>query len=132
MSVSGQIPLRDIPADRVDRPLTAFARDYAKGEETGLHVHARAQLRRRFERFVLNQVLSAVTSAPGSRFSAAPYRSSSPSAASLRPKAMPPSPRLPAAAPSSNACSQPSSSPVSGSVPPYQRSVAPPSSVGIR
>lgn len=44
MSLSGQIPLRDIPADRVDRPLAAFAHDYAEGEETGLHVHARAQL----------------------------------------------------------------------------------------
>lgn len=44
MSLNGQIRLRDIPADRVDRPLAAFARDYAEGEETGLHVHARAQL----------------------------------------------------------------------------------------
>ncbi len=44
MSLSGQIPLRDIPADRVDRPLAAFARDYAEGEEVGLHLHARAQL----------------------------------------------------------------------------------------
>ncbi len=35
---------RTIAHDRVDRPLAAFARDYAPGEDTGWHRHERAQL----------------------------------------------------------------------------------------
>ena len=46
MSGNGHIPAprRDIPQDRVDRPLAAFARDYAEGEEVPRHSHDRAQL----------------------------------------------------------------------------------------
>jgi AraC-like DNA-binding protein/mannose-6-phosphate isomerase-like protein (cupin superfamily) len=33
-----------LPQDAVDRPLAAFMRDYADGESTGRHSHARAQL----------------------------------------------------------------------------------------
>lgn len=53
METSGQIlspngqasaPRRDIPQDRVDRPLGAFARDYAEGEAVPRHSHDRAQL----------------------------------------------------------------------------------------
>jgi AraC-like DNA-binding protein len=43
MSLIGQ-NLRTIAHERVDRPLAAFARDYAEGEATGWHAHARAQL----------------------------------------------------------------------------------------
>jgi AraC-like DNA-binding protein len=39
-----QAPRRDLPHDRVDRPLTAFMRDYADGEAVPRHVHERAQL----------------------------------------------------------------------------------------
>ena len=35
---------RDLPHDRVDRPLTAFSRDYADGESVPRHTHERAQL----------------------------------------------------------------------------------------
>lgn len=35
---------RTLPQEHVDRPLTAFARDYRDGEDTGWHHHARAQL----------------------------------------------------------------------------------------
>ncbi len=35
---------RDLPQDRVDRPLAAFARDYADGEAVPRHIHERAQL----------------------------------------------------------------------------------------
>jgi AraC-like DNA-binding protein len=35
---------RDLPHDRVDRPLAAFARDYADGEMVPRHAHDRAQL----------------------------------------------------------------------------------------
>jgi AraC-like DNA-binding protein len=35
---------RDLPQDRVDRPLAAFARDYADGEAVPRHAHGRAQL----------------------------------------------------------------------------------------
>ena len=46
LSGNGHIgaPRRDIPQDRVDRPLAAFARDYAEGEEVPRHSHNRAQL----------------------------------------------------------------------------------------
>lgn len=44
MSTSGQPRYRDIPQDRVDRPLAAYAQDYPDGHETGRHIHARAQL----------------------------------------------------------------------------------------
>ncbi|HEY4254640.1 MAG TPA: helix-turn-helix transcriptional regulator, partial [Roseomonas sp.] len=44
MSANGQPPYRDIAQDRVDRPLAAYARDYADGHDTGRHIHARAQL----------------------------------------------------------------------------------------
>jgi AraC-like DNA-binding protein len=37
-------PRRDLPQDGVNRPLAAFARDYAEGEAVPLHRHARAQL----------------------------------------------------------------------------------------
>lgn len=37
-------PRRDIPHDRVDRPLAAFMRDYAEGEGVPRHTHERAQL----------------------------------------------------------------------------------------
>jgi AraC-like DNA-binding protein len=37
-------PRRDLPQDGVDRPLSAFARDYADGEAVPRHAHARAQL----------------------------------------------------------------------------------------
>jgi AraC-like DNA-binding protein/uncharacterized RmlC-like cupin family protein len=43
MSRIGQ-NLRTVAQERVDRPLAAFARDYAPGEDTGWHAHARAQL----------------------------------------------------------------------------------------
>ncbi len=35
---------RDLPQDRVDRPLSVFARDYADGEAVPRHAHERAQL----------------------------------------------------------------------------------------
>jgi AraC-like DNA-binding protein/mannose-6-phosphate isomerase-like protein (cupin superfamily) len=35
---------RPLPEDSVNRPLAAFQRDYADGESTGRHSHARAQL----------------------------------------------------------------------------------------
>jgi AraC-like DNA-binding protein len=46
LSPNGQIaaPRRDIAQDRVDRPLAAFARDYAEGETVPRHSHDRAQL----------------------------------------------------------------------------------------
>lgn len=44
LSANGQAPRRDIPQDRVDRPLAAFARDYAEGEAVPRHSHDRAQL----------------------------------------------------------------------------------------
>ncbi|WP_198369038.1 AraC family transcriptional regulator [Roseomonas rosulenta] len=44
LSRNGQAPRRDIPQDRVDRPLAAFARDYAEGETVPRHSHDRAQL----------------------------------------------------------------------------------------
>lgn len=44
MSPNGQIHPRTLAQERVDRPLAAFARDYADGEDTGWHSHARAQL----------------------------------------------------------------------------------------
>ena len=37
-------PRRDIPQDRVDRPLAAFARDYPEGDTVPRHSHDRAQL----------------------------------------------------------------------------------------
>lgn len=37
-------PRRDLPQDRVDRPLAAFARDYGDGEAVPRHSHDRAQL----------------------------------------------------------------------------------------
>jgi AraC-like DNA-binding protein len=43
MSRFGQNP-RTVAQEKVDRPLAAFARDYAEGEKTGWHDHARAQL----------------------------------------------------------------------------------------
>jgi AraC-like DNA-binding protein len=43
MSLIGQ-NLRTLAHEKVDRPLAAFARDYAEGEATGWHAHARAQL----------------------------------------------------------------------------------------
>ena len=43
MSLIGQNP-RTAAQENVDRPLAAFARDYAQGEATGWHDHARAQL----------------------------------------------------------------------------------------
>eukprot|EP01031_Cornospumella_fuschlensis_P010309 gene10309-12639_t len=42
MSLIGQ-NLRTIAHEQVDRPLAGFARDYAEGEATGWHGHARAQ-----------------------------------------------------------------------------------------
>ncbi|MDB5371214.1 MAG: Transcriptional regulator, AraC family [Roseomonas sp.] len=42
MSPYGQAPA--LPAEQVDRPLAAFARDYAGGLSTSLHSHGRAQL----------------------------------------------------------------------------------------
>jgi AraC-like DNA-binding protein len=44
LSQNGQAPRSDIPQDRVDRPLAAFARDYADGETVPRHKHDRAQL----------------------------------------------------------------------------------------
>jgi AraC-like DNA-binding protein len=46
LSKSSQVPASrlPLPQDAVDRPLAAFMRDYADGEETGRHSHARAQL----------------------------------------------------------------------------------------
>lgn len=46
LSRTGQIPSlrRPLPQDAVDRPLAVFRRDYADGEATGRHSHARAQL----------------------------------------------------------------------------------------
>ncbi len=45
MSQTRQAPLRaDLPQDGVDRPLAAFARDYADGEDVPRHSHERAQL----------------------------------------------------------------------------------------
>ncbi len=53
MATSGQIlsangqdaaPRRDLPQDRVDRPLAAFARDYPEGDAVPRHSHDRAQL----------------------------------------------------------------------------------------
>jgi len=43
MSLIGQ-NLRTLAQEQVDRPLAGFARDYAQGEDTGWHAHARAQL----------------------------------------------------------------------------------------
>jgi AraC-like DNA-binding protein len=43
MSLIGQ-NRRSLAQERVDRPLAAFARDYADGEDTGWHAHGRAQL----------------------------------------------------------------------------------------
>jgi len=43
MSLIGQ-NLRTLAQEQVDRPLAGFARDYAQGEATGWHAHARAQL----------------------------------------------------------------------------------------
>lgn len=40
---SGSAPIRDLPHDRVDRPLAGFARDYGPSS-TGWHTHERAQL----------------------------------------------------------------------------------------
>ncbi|NKC34497.1 AraC family transcriptional regulator [Falsiroseomonas selenitidurans] len=37
-------PIRGLPQEAVDRPLAAFARDYAEGEEVPRHTHGRAQL----------------------------------------------------------------------------------------
>ncbi|MGG5809338.1 helix-turn-helix domain-containing protein [Falsiroseomonas sp. CW058] len=37
-------PRRDLPQDQVDRPLSAFARDYADGEAVPRHSHERSQL----------------------------------------------------------------------------------------
>jgi AraC-like DNA-binding protein len=37
-------PLRNIPADAVDRPLAGFTRDYVDGESVPRHAHTRAQL----------------------------------------------------------------------------------------
>jgi AraC-like DNA-binding protein len=46
LSAGGQsgAPRRDIPQDRVDRPLAAFARDYPEGDAVPRHSHDRAQL----------------------------------------------------------------------------------------
>jgi len=46
LSADGQTgaPRRDLPQDRVDRPLAAFARDYPEGDSVPRHSHARAQL----------------------------------------------------------------------------------------
>ena len=46
LSANGQAaaPRRDIPQDRVDRPLAAFARDYPEGDTVPRHSHDRAQL----------------------------------------------------------------------------------------
>ncbi|MBR0649097.1 helix-turn-helix domain-containing protein [Roseomonas terrae] len=53
MATSGQIlsqngqsaaPRRDLPHDRVNRPLAAYARDYPEGEAVPRHSHDRAQL----------------------------------------------------------------------------------------
>lgn len=45
LSAAGQgiAPRRDIAQDRVDRPVAAFARDYAEGETVPRHTHDRAQ-----------------------------------------------------------------------------------------
>lgn len=37
-------PLRELPQDRVDRPLAGFARDYTGEDSVPRHVHGRAQL----------------------------------------------------------------------------------------
>lgn len=44
LSLIRQPVRRDLPQDRVDRPLAAFARDYADGEAVPRHMHDRAQL----------------------------------------------------------------------------------------
>ncbi|MBR0673703.1 AraC family transcriptional regulator [Neoroseomonas soli] len=46
LSIDGHdpAPRRDLPQDRVDRPLAAFVRDYAEGEDVPRHSHDRAQL----------------------------------------------------------------------------------------
>ncbi len=44
LSEKRQAARRDLPHDRVDRPLVGFVRDYADGEEVPRHVHERAQL----------------------------------------------------------------------------------------
>ena len=46
LSANGQAPAprRDLPQDRVDRPLAAFARDYPEGDAVPRHSHDRAQL----------------------------------------------------------------------------------------
>ncbi|MBP0495325.1 helix-turn-helix transcriptional regulator [Roseomonas sp. SG15] len=46
MSRTGQtvIPNLNLPQDAVDRPMAAFVRDYADGQTTGRHRHARVQL----------------------------------------------------------------------------------------
>ncbi|WP_431280957.1 AraC family transcriptional regulator [Humitalea sp. 24SJ18S-53] len=44
LSKSGQSAVRPpMPQDAVDRPLAAYAHDYADGHDTGRHAHARAQ-----------------------------------------------------------------------------------------
>jgi AraC-like DNA-binding protein len=44
MSQTRHAPRRELPHDRVDRPVTAFMRDYADGEAVPRHSHERAQL----------------------------------------------------------------------------------------
>ena len=46
LSIDGHVPAprRDLPHDRVDRPLAAFARDYPEGDTVPRHTHDRAQL----------------------------------------------------------------------------------------
>ncbi|MEO3471102.1 helix-turn-helix domain-containing protein [Roseomonas sp. CAU 1739] len=46
LSADGQVaaPRRNLPQDRVDRPLAAFARDYPEGDAVPRHSHDRAQL----------------------------------------------------------------------------------------
>jgi AraC-like DNA-binding protein len=44
LSEKRQAARRDLPHDRVNRPLVGFVRDYADGEEVPRHVHERAQL----------------------------------------------------------------------------------------
>jgi AraC-like DNA-binding protein/mannose-6-phosphate isomerase-like protein (cupin superfamily) len=45
LSPAGQAaPRRDIQQDAVNRPLAGYSHDYARGHDTGLHHHAKAQL----------------------------------------------------------------------------------------
>ncbi|HWT08607.1 MAG TPA: helix-turn-helix domain-containing protein, partial [Roseomonas sp.] len=44
MNGQAAAPRRDLPQDRVDRPLAAFARDYPEGDTVPRHTHDRAQL----------------------------------------------------------------------------------------